>query len=91
MNAEGSTMLIDSEKADAMQSALDDVFTHLPHHYQTSAVRLEMAKAIVDAEDAGLHSYREAAAAALRAMFDTPEKAVRNRTKLAPFAGSSAT
>ena len=79
-------MLIDSKKADTMQSALDDVFTHLPHHYQTSAMRLEMAKAIVQADDRGSHNYRKAARAAVRAMFGSPEKAVRNRTKLAPFA-----
>jgi uncharacterized membrane protein len=83
-------MLIDSQKADAMQSALDDVFTHLPRHYQTNAMRLEMAKAIIDADDEGLCNYREAARAAVRAMFDSPENAVRNRGKLAPLAGSSA-
>ena len=83
-------MLIDSKKADAMQSALDDVITHLPRHYQTNAMRLELAKAIIRADDAGLRNYLEAARAAVREMFDSPEKAVRNRTKLAPFAGSSA-
>ena len=80
-------MLIDTRKADEMQSALDETFGRLPRHYQTSAIRLEMAKAIVRAENDGARSYRKAARAAVLVMFDSPEKAVRNRYKLAPFAG----
>lgn len=82
-------MVIDSRKADEMQSALDEVFVSLPRHFQTEAIRLEMAGAVVRAEAGDMRGYRKAARAAVLAMFDSPEKAVRNRYKLAPFAGTA--
>ena len=79
-------MLIDSDKANKMQSSLDTVFNRLPQHFQTNAMRLEMAKAVVRSMEDSPFAYQKAAQEAVLFMFDTPEKALRNRVKLAPFA-----
>jgi hypothetical protein len=79
-------MLIDSEKANEMQSSLDAVFNRLPQHFQTKPMRLEMAKAIIRSMEDSPCGYRKAAEEAVLLMFDRPEQAVKNRVKLAPFA-----
>jgi hypothetical protein len=77
------------QKADETQAALDEVFGRLPANFQTDAIRTEMAKAIVHGKRRSRRGYKEAAQRALSAMFDSPEKALCNRRKLAPFADAS--
>lgn len=79
-------MLLDTDKAEEMQAALDEVFERLPAHFQTRAMRAEMAKAIVRGKRRNRRGYKAAAEQAVFAMFDSPEKALRNRQKLAPLA-----
>lgn len=86
-----SAVLIDSDNANKMQSSLDTVFNRLPQHFQTNAMGLEMAKAVVRSIEASPGAYQKAAQEAVLFMFDTPEKAVRNRVKLAPLAEAIST
>src|SRR6184192_87516 len=51
MQARRWRMLLDSEKANEMQAAVDAVFARLPKTFKTKETRIEIAKNVVRSED----------------------------------------
>jgi hypothetical protein len=74
-------MLLDSEKANEMQAAVDAVFARLPKIFKTEDTRNEIAKDVVLSEG----KYHEAARRSVLRMFATVDRAIENREKLATF------
>ena len=72
-------MLLDSEKANEMQAAIDAVFAHLPRVFRTKETRIEIAKNVVRSEG----EYHEAARRCVLGMFASIDRAIENKENLA--------
>jgi hypothetical protein len=74
-------MLLNSETANQMQAALDEVFSRLPKVFRTDEIRNELAKTIVRSRG----DYHEVARSTVISMFASIDRAIENRKKLASF------
>jgi hypothetical protein len=79
MQARRRRMLLDSEKANEMQAAVDAVFARLPKIFKTIETRNEIAKNVVRSEG----EYHEAARRCVLGMFASIDRAIDNRERLA--------
>jgi hypothetical protein len=78
MQARRWRMLLDSEKANEMQAAVDAVFARLPKIFKTIETRNEIAKNVVRSDG----EYHEAARKSVLGMFASIDRAIENRGKL---------
>ena len=72
-------MLLDSEKANEMQAAVDAAFARLLKIFKTEETRNEIAKNVLRSEG----EYHEAAPRCVLGMFASIDRAIENREKLA--------
>lgn len=83
-------MLLDSQTANEMQAAVEEMFRRLPEHYRTDIIKHEIAKAVLQSKEPGRKGYDKAARAAVYAMFATLDRAIENRAKLSDFVRKTA-